>query len=150
MTTFKRHSRPRNAPQPAAKTGPRNVGKTGAQLAAEGASRAIRGADPLWCGQALDAIQWAATNGQTITADDVWDRLTARGALTTANPSALGTLMKRDAWRRFGWISPVEEWQPSRRPDRHRAPVRVWRSAIYAPARPVLPGLAELVSDAGL
>lgn len=128
------------------------TGLSGAELAEYGQIKAINNADPLWCGFALRAIRWCADHSPTVTADDVWARLAAEDALTTANPSALGTLIKRDAYKRLGWLAPVQgpgAYVASKRPERHLSPVRVWRSLRFKPRQTALP-LGDLASDAGL
>jgi hypothetical protein len=78
-----------------------------------------------WKRSAMDAVRFCARMRVTFTADDVWARLA--DATTTHEPRALGAVMT--AAHHAGVIVPTGEYRPSDRPEAHRRPMRVWKSA---------------------
>lgn len=88
-------------------------------------------ANDRWKIAAMRALIAAASDLDTLTIDDVWERLTPTGHVTHEN-RAMGAIMKRGA--ALGYIEATTEHRPLRRVTerRHGRPVRVWRSLIDA------------------
>lgn len=101
--------------------------KSGEQLANEGMQQSLLNADLDWRMHAETVINKLITNARTFTSDDVLIELEKQGA-RSVNNSALGGVIKKfareDKIEHFGW-------QPSKRPSRHKAPVKVWRSKVF-------------------
>jgi hypothetical protein len=81
-------------------------------------------ADYQWVKRARRAVAHVAECKPTFTADDVWDALDAEYDVATHERRALGAVM-RWATRR-GICHPTDDYTPSRRPECHKRPVRVW------------------------
>lgn len=84
-----------------------------------------RNADPEWVTTAHRVIQELADRGEHFTADDVWELLDARQVTPTHEPRALGAVLR--AAKSSGLIRPTAAYLPSRRPECHGRPVRVWQ-----------------------
>lgn len=97
-------------------------------------------ADEAWKEAAAQVIRELASEQETLTPDDVQDRLTRdHPDVHTHNASALGGVMRRAASE--GVIENTGEVVCSERPSQHRKQIRVWRSlvCISAPARALTP-----------
>lgn len=76
-----------------------------------------------WVLEAEAAVAALAVAGDQFSADDVWDLLAARGIPGPHNPSALGPVMRRAI---KDGVARMTGFGMSRRPERHRAPVRLY------------------------
>lgn len=95
----------------------------------EAIDRADRGLDDdgrHWCEL---AIRYAAERRPELTADVVWSLLETWGAPMLREKRALGPIMR--AAMTWGWITPLERWQPSAMAICHRREKRVFRSLLY-------------------
>ena len=86
-------------------------------------------ADPMWFIVALAAVLECAQTAEEFTTDRVWALLARRGVRDTAEPRAMGAVMRQAATD--GLIVATDRTRKSARPDCHRRPVRVWRSRVY-------------------
>lgn len=107
----------------------------GKAQAEEGIRRADAYADKEWKVAALEAVKAVANANGRFTANEVWEEL-AKGGASTAEPRALGAIFRKA--RKLGWIQPTNEYLPSKIPQQHRRPIRVWESL------PVFGGLSSL------
>lgn len=62
--------------------------------------------------------------GAYITSDDLWAISIAKRTYPR-EPRAMGAVMR--FLQKWGYIKPLQKWQPSTRPACHSRPVRVWR-----------------------
>lgn len=97
----------------------------GARRRDDGIQRADDHAVPDWKDEAYLAVIRVAARLGEFTSDDVWAELAA-SEVSTHEHRAMGAVIRRAA--RAGWCAPTSEFSLSRRPQRHRAPLRVWRS----------------------
>lgn len=81
-----------------------------------------------WKKLAIESIEKLARRQQFFTTDDVWEHLEMSGCSTHEN-RAMGSMMRKAC--NEGWILATDNYIPTRRPDAHRRPVRVWESKIY-------------------
>lgn len=84
-------------------------------------------ADERWMTVALAAVERVACRMVSFTTDDVWDELTAHEA-NTHDGRALGNVIKRAV--KHGVCERTDQYRPSRRPECHQRPVKVWRSTV--------------------
>lgn len=104
-----------------------------AEMAKEAAiARAEGAANEEWKSDALQAVAKLAKRQTTLTADDVWGELSTASAATTAEPRALGGIMKLAS--KMGLIEATEGFVLSSRVACHRRPVRIWRSLAWREA----------------
>lgn len=82
-------------------------------------------AAPEWLDIAYRAVKIVAGRHETFTTDDVWAIL--GGTAGTHEARAMGAVMNRI--RREKIATPTSSIEISNRPECHRRPVRVWRSA---------------------
>lgn len=104
----------------------------GEQLAALAMERARLAASENWVEHAREAIVHLCQTRPAFTTDDVWDALD--DVAVTSERRALGSLMRSVS--REGWCVASDMYQASRRPERHRGPVRVWRSRAVGLSTP--------------
>lgn len=78
----------------------------------------------------LLAVQTVARRRLELTSDDVWVQLALTPHTATHDHRALGPVMRLA--QRSGWIEPTERFVLSDQPLRHRAPIRVWKSLVFA------------------
>lgn len=97
------------------------------KLAEEGMVRADKYADIKWKEAARREIWNSARKKRWFTSEDIIASLEIKG-FKKRNYSAIGALMSEA--KNNGWIR-VDGFNLSKRPSRHMAPVRVWRSLIY-------------------
>lgn len=85
-----------------------------------------------WLGSAIEAVARVASRQATLTSDDVWGDLEARGVVWSGgDPRAMGAAFRVAAKK--GWVKRVPgEYRQSTRKKRHLGPVAVWHSAICA------------------
>lgn len=93
----------------------------------EGMAQALENANKDWKDEAHKAIRFLIENKQFFTSDDVMNRLDRIG-VKTHNNSALGGIF--NGYARRGFICQAT-FTISRRPSRHKAPIRVWKSLVY-------------------
>lgn len=91
--------------------------------------RAERNADAEWKAAALDAVRRTALESAYFTADDVWQKLTAR----PHEPRAMGAIMRQASL--LEWIAPTDTFRPTAKISQHRQPIRVWKSLLHGEAR---------------
>ena len=96
----------------------------GKELAEKGMKQSLLNADLDWRLVAEEVVRDFVYGSSTFTSDDVLLELEKKG-VRSVNNSALGAIMRRFAT--LGKIEPFG-YEPSKRPSRHRAPVRRWRS----------------------
>jgi len=96
-----------------------------AQRAAEAARAARRAADDAWVAEALSALRWVARGHAYVVADDVWTRLRR----APREGRALGAVFRRACAMRL--VEPTARFVTTLQPERHGAPVRVWRSLCH-------------------
>lgn len=92
----------------------------------DGIQRAEDHAVPDWNVEVDGAVLRVARRLELFTSDDVWAELVATTEASTHEPRAMGPAMRRAATA--GWCMPTGEFSLSKRPERHRAPLRVWAS----------------------
>ena len=92
-----------------------------------GMARADGAADPDWVAEAEAAV---GSFRQPFYTDDVWEILDAAGVPFPREGRALGPVMLR--FYRAGLIEPTGEWDRTKRPGCHRAPMRQWRPTFKA------------------
>jgi len=94
----------------------------------KGMQQSLFNADLGWRVDAEEVVNTLIKHRHCFTSDDVLLELERRGKSRSVNNSALGGIIKRaadaDKIEPFGF-------EPSKRPSRHGAPVRVWRSKVY-------------------
>ena len=88
-----------------------------------GMTDALAAADVAWVEEARRAVWWCATQMDTFTTDDVWDRLDSREVPPPREPRAMGPIITRATKAKA--ITDTGERVPSRR--RHAAPIPVYR-----------------------
>lgn len=103
--------------------------RQGEMFKADGMARADRNAPESWRGNAELALKYVAERRPKLTSDPVWTVLQRWGVDAPPEPRALGPLMKAACG--WGWITPTGEFVLSARPERHRAPIAVYRSELY-------------------
>jgi hypothetical protein len=86
-------------------------------------SRSTKNED--WTARALNVVKRIARRNSTFTTDDVWEKL---GEDRPAEPRALGSVMRTAVSSNICRSS--GGYRQSRRPESHKRPVLVWRSAI--------------------
>lgn len=97
----------------------------GDELRDEGIARAETSAGD-WMDDAREAIRTVALSRETMTSDEVWAHL---GDSEPPEPRAMGAALK--AAERRGWVEATGSFRSSARPERHKAPVRIWRSMLW-------------------
>lgn len=98
-----------------------------------GLERAAHGGGEAFRERALVAVEALARQQAALSCDDVWARLTREAAPAPRDHRALGPVMRIARGR--GWIAPTTEFQLTAQPQRHRAPVRIWRSLVSQPQK---------------
>lgn len=99
------------------------------QLALDTALDSVdQSADDKWKKAADYAVVQLALRKSEITADDVWDVLDGLD-VETHEHKAMGPVMRRAA--KDGIIERTDRTIKTRRPQRHKGDVRVWKSRIY-------------------
>lgn len=101
--------------------------KTGEELAQEGMQQSLLNVDLDWWVTAEQVVRDLAKSHLRFTSDDVLIEVEKRGA-RSVNNSALGGIIRKAA--KDGMIE-ADGYTKSKRPSRHSAPVRIWRSNIY-------------------
>jgi len=91
----------------------------------EGMEVSYRNADSAWVRAANERITTLVNAKIPFTGDDIIEHLDKKG-IVTGNNSALGAIMK--SWQRSGHIKPTGIYLESRRPSRHKAPIRQWQA----------------------
>lgn len=84
-------------------------------------------ADPVWKRAAAERMRYLAESCDTFTSDDILIFLEARG-IVTGNNKAIAAILQAGA--RAGLIKTTEQFVRCKRPQRHGAPVMVWKSNI--------------------
>lgn len=98
---------------------------TGQLLLADALERVDANADDRWRAAAREAVRAVAERGGYFTTDDVWHELERTGSVTH-DGRALGSVVKWAA--KQGLCAGTDEYRPSRRPECHQRPVKVWRA----------------------
>lgn len=93
----------------------------------KGMQQSLFNADLDWRLVAEEVVNHFVHHAGSFTSDDVLIELEKRGVVSVNN-SALGGIIKKAA--DADKIEPLG-YRPSKRPSRHKAPVRVWRSKVY-------------------
>jgi hypothetical protein len=109
----------------------RSIFDAAGQKEAEGMELAYVGANARWQSAAAKRLRYLARTRQYFTSDDVLSSLEQRGIFTGDN-RALGAIFT--AHQEAQWILATGKFMMSRRRQRHRAPVRVWKSKKYEEA----------------
>ncbi len=78
---------------------------------------------------AVKAVVKLAKTKRSFTTDDIWAALPA-SATAGVEPRALGAIMT--SAQDQGAIKATGRYKPSKRPECHRRPVRVWKSLLKA------------------
>ena len=106
--------------------------KASAAAAAAGMSKAETGTNEEWALAAVEEIYQTALEYDLLSTDEVMDvfvrdfgNFAAEGTRTL---SALGPLMRDCA--QLGWFAPTGTTRPSRRPENHCKPARIWHSLL--------------------
>lgn len=92
----------------------------------DGMARAEDHAVVDWNAEVDRAVLRVCYRQALFTTDDVWAELVATTEAATHEPRAMGPAMRRAEIA--GWCKPTSDFWLSRRPERHRAPMRVWAS----------------------
>ena len=82
-----------------------------------------------WRTKADDAIKETAFRHYSFTSDEVWEVLDEWGVPRPPEARALGPAMTRAA--KNGYMEPLSSFRPSRRPELHASPRRLYRSRLY-------------------
>lgn len=77
-----------------------------------------------WKRAAAERLQQVIKTHDTFTSDDILIDLEQRG-IVTGDTRALAAILKGAA--KAGQIEATDNFIPTKRPSRHRAPIRVWR-----------------------
>lgn len=85
-----------------------------------------------WHATAFKIVKRLAYRREEFTADDVWEAMPEE-LLGLVEPRALGSVLL--SARRAGIIKATKRYQPTRRPEAHGRPIRVWKSRIIPAAR---------------
>lgn len=83
-----------------------------------------------WKERAFQVVKELCRTRPTFTGDDVWSEL-EKHEEKSHEPRALGVILLRAASENLCEIT--TEHVKSVRPERHKAPIAVWRSHIYSP-----------------
>ena len=88
----------------------------------------VEAANSEWCWSAVHAYRMDFTEpaGTLITSDDVWALCNDQLDIRPREPRAMGAVMR--SLHRYGYIKPLNKWQPSARRECHGRPLRVWRT----------------------
>lgn len=115
--------------------GPLDGAEEGKRRREEGIRNAEGGAPGYAIADAQEAVEYVAQRRARFTADHVWARLDEMGAPSFPEPRAMGAVMRYA--ERQQWIEQThpQQFEPSLRKDRHRSPMRVWVSRLYARER---------------
>ncbi len=101
-----------------------NLSETGRQ---SGMADAVAGTPAGWTQQAIDLIRQLALHHPFLCADDLW----AAGLQPPPEARALGPVFVRA--RSIGILKATPMFILTTQVERHRAPIRVWRSQLYQP-----------------
>lgn len=93
----------------------------------EGMRKAIENANVDWKSAVEKRLIFLTRNKRFFTSDDVLVYLSDRN-IKTHNNSALGGMI--NGWANKGYIKPAG-FTISRRPSRHQAPIRLWKSNFF-------------------
>ena len=102
------------------------VVETTSQVTARAVNRSGDNANPLWKNEVRHAIAYCIRNLGEFTSDDVWAYLKNNGTATTAEPRALGSLI-REA-KADGLIVATGKYRQSNRPECHQNPKMIWQT----------------------
>jgi len=102
------------------------VVETTSQITARAVNRSWENANPLWKNEVRQAIAYCIRNLGEFTSDDVWSYLKDNGTATTAEPRALGSLI-REA-KADGLIIATGRYRQSNRPECHQNPKMIWQT----------------------
>lgn len=101
---------------------------TAADLASEGAERALAASPTDFQTQGLEALRRLCSERQEFTSMDLWDELKRRNIETPDEPRAIGGLMRIGAQNR--WCRNTGRTVPSGQKRNHNRPVAVWESLL--------------------
>jgi hypothetical protein len=100
-----------------------------AEITDEAIARSYRNADPDWLRIAFTEGIQLAMDDDEITSDDLWERMEEHHPdVKTHDHRAMGAVMRKLKAEQA--IRPTTLYRQSRRPSRHGAPIRVWRSML--------------------
>lgn len=91
----------------------------------EGIELVYRHADTEWKRAAAERLRFVAETREYFTSDDVLIYLEKKG-ITTGDNRAIAAILQ--AFNRAGLITSTDKFVRCRRPQRHGAPIMVWRS----------------------
>lgn len=101
--------------------------REGKRLRDDALDRVRDNAGPIWFERAFQTLRDVATNSITFTTDDVREWGEGSGLREPREPRAWGPVMRRGIVS--GVIVKTGEYVPTTRPDAHRRPIPVYRSA---------------------
>lgn len=94
----------------------------------EGIARALGAQPKTWVDCAKLALKQASIECETLTADDVWERIDKLGGGLAGNNSAIAGIFK---WGAGVYVEATDRSALSTRDGRHRSRIAVWRSLRY-------------------
>ena len=88
----------------------------------------VEAANSEWCDALMGAYmsEGPIIKGTLITSDDLWSLASHCLRAYPREPRAMGAVMRN--LHKFGYIKPLNKWQPSTRRECHGRPLRVWRT----------------------
>lgn len=93
----------------------------------EGIEASYRHSDDVWKREAAARMRFLAEHCDTFTSEDILINLERRGIVTGNNKAIAGVLQ---AGQRAGLITGTDNFVKSKRPQRHHAPIMVWKSLV--------------------
>lgn len=103
--------------------------RSGDELRDEGIERAFKAADPEWKVMAASALRLVAVRREKFTTDAIWAILDRWEVERPREPRAMAGVLMRG--KSEGWCMPTSDPHvPSKRPEHHSYPLRVWASLI--------------------
>jgi hypothetical protein len=91
-------------------------------------------ADEQWKAEALEAVRQVCLTQRTFTTDDVWAKLGKKDH--TRENRAMGAVMRRA--RSAEYCEATSRYKPTKQPESHASPHRVWRSLLAGRSKPPL------------
>lgn len=95
------------------------------RLKQEGMEKSYNNSDPMWREAVVTQLHEVLRTKEYFTSDDILIPVEKKGIFTKTN-SALGAILT--AAKRSGLIEATSQFRESKRPSRHKAPLRVWKA----------------------